>query len=256
MRTSLIKLPFSIIPLFLLVVGCNLTDTKLFAIETPTEITATETSFPLPTPTLNADDHVSKASDFFAQELFFEAIEELSIAIGLQENFGSAYALRGTIYGALREFDKGIEDLDVAISLNSENAENYIIRGRLYFDKGFFEDDPISSSSALEDLSKAIDISPESTEAYYLRGQINHELGVYRLDLLLTNFLEDAIEDFTKVIQLDPNNADAYYSRAIDYGLLGDESMIADLEQAIELGLSPEREKIAIETLEFILGAE
>lgn len=255
MRNNRLKLLFLSFTLFIFVASCGQSEPIEVSEEKSSEIPATQTSIPLQTPTLTAEEHFSLALDYYSKQLFEEAIEEFSIVIELDNEYQSVYELRGTTYAILREFDTGIEDITKAISLDPENPVLYKIRGNLYFDKGFFEDDPASSILAIEDLSKAIELFPEDAEAYYLRGQVNHEISVFRPDLP-TNFVENAIEDFTKVIELEPRNALAYYYRASDYGLLGDERMIADLEMAIELGLDPEREQIARDILESILGTD
>jgi tetratricopeptide (TPR) repeat protein len=63
--------------------------------------------------------------------------------------------------------------------------------------------------------------------------------------------LDSAIEEYTEAIALEPQDAEAYYLRSIAYTQTGQrEDAIADLERALELGLSPDAEQHTEEVLE------
>jgi tetratricopeptide (TPR) repeat protein/photosystem II stability/assembly factor-like uncharacterized protein len=187
---------------------------------------------------------------------FDEAILNLNIVIMDDPNFGEAYNNRGLAYFAKGETDRAMVDFDKAIQLLPDLAVPYSNRGLVYLAMG-------QPGQALADLDKAIELNPKFSKAYYNRG-----LG--HLDLGNT---DQAIADFDKAIDFTPEwiasmqmkmptgespltrsltndlmnsqtYADlpkVYASRAMaNFQKGNDDSAMADLKKAVELGLDAE----------------
>jgi tetratricopeptide (TPR) repeat protein len=150
------------------------------------------------------------------------AIQLMDYALTLQVNNqqaaaatiarGSAYALKGDLERALKDFETGLK-------LNPRATEGYRNRGILFAKKNDFD-------SAISDFTEAIDLKPDNWKPYLNRAEAfasKHEW-------------EAEVGDLEKVLQLNPKCAPAYADRAAvtlrrkDY-----KRALEDSQKAIEL---------------------
>jgi tetratricopeptide (TPR) repeat protein len=119
-------------------------------------------------------------------------------------NRGTAYAAKGELYTALRDYDE-------AIRLDPKNSGAYVDRALALARIGELE-------SAMNDYSKAISLNPQQWEAYFNRAAELRDRGE----------LCEAVDDLEKVMELHPGFAGAYMNRANIYVRQG------ELDQAID----------------------
>ena len=149
----------------------------------------------------------NKGNNFLKQEKFDEAIQCYEQAMRLNPNdmnvsthLGHAYAYRGGVYYAKKDYDKAakaIDDLTRAIQLDANTAATaYALRGIVYRDKEDYD-------KAIDDLTQAMRLNPNDMNvsthlwrAYALRGKVYYEKEDY----------DKAREDSARALQLDPNN--------------------------------------------------
>ena len=92
-----------------------------------------------------------------------EAIQDLTKAITLKEDYAEAYAIRGSIYNIQGDYGCAIQDSTKAIDLNSDYTEAYAIRGMAYCSQGDY-------GRAIQDLTKTIKSNPDYAEAHFARA--------------------------------------------------------------------------------------
>ena len=152
------------------------------------------------------------------------AIKDYNKAIQLIQrpsDLASAHNNRGSAYVDKGELDNAIKDYNKAVQLNPDYAEAYYNRGIAYADKGELD-------NAIGDYTQAIKLKPDFSHAYNNRGNAYNKKGDF----------ENAINDHTTTIKLQPDDAEAYNNRGNAYAEKGDfENAIKDYTQAIELKL-------------------
>lgn len=177
------------------------------------------------------------------------SIQYLSKAIDLDPNYTEAYAWRGQVFMAQKQYDQALADFNQAISLNPRHAEYYVSRANLFLRQDKY-------APALADLNQALRLDPKNFSAYLARGRIQVHQG--NLDQALSDFDQavrlspldaapfyergkvrlaqqvygPAIADFSKAVAFHPRYAEAYYYRAQAYQTLGESAKAqADLEK-------------------------
>lgn len=167
-----------------------------------------------------SNQKVEQAEKCFEQGDYSGAVNLLNEAITLNESNSSAYAIRGSSYGNLQNYQMALRDFNIAIRLGIENSITYYCRGLAYemlkeYDK------------SLADFTKAIELDSNYMNAYYNRG----------LAYLYLNNYNNAIADFNRVIEISPNTSEAYYCRGYCYQAIGNTSMAnTDFAKARSLG--------------------
>ncbi len=149
------------------------------------------------------DELISKAIVYLYQSFtdFYlnksqQAIEDATKGIHLDSPFASnLYAMRGTIYFVLNDWQQAIDNYTEAIRiepsaaiLHSDLATAYCFRNRF--------------SNCIDEYNKAISLDPTLKIAYYNRG----------ITKLMTGDVT-SIDDFNRIIEQDANYANAYYGR-------------------------------------------
>ena len=77
---------------------------------------------------------------YLISERYLRAVQVLDRAIEIQPDFAMAYALRGTAYAEMREFDEALDDLDKAISLDPSDAlQAHLARSNVYTQLGEYD---------------------------------------------------------------------------------------------------------------------
>jgi tetratricopeptide (TPR) repeat protein len=180
------------------------------------------------------------------------ALEAVSEELKTHPTAG-AYAIRGTLWRALKEYDKALADYDQAIRRDPKQATFYCDRGTAHSYKR--QDD-----QAISDYTEAIRLDPKFATAYVRRAfawrvKGNFEKAMGDCDEALRinpSFAAGhtargavwisqkqyglAISESSEAIRLDPNFAMAYAGRAYAWQLkLEHAKAIADYDEAIRL---------------------
>ena len=88
---------------------------------------------------------------------YLRAVQVLDRAIEIQPDFAMAYALRGTAYAEMREFDEALDDLDKAISLDPSDApQAHLARSNVYTQLGEYDRAIQDGEAALSAVVRAI----------------------------------------------------------------------------------------------------
>lgn len=138
------------------------------------------------------------------------AIDDFSLALGLDSEFSEAFAHRGYAYVQLEQFESAIEDLKQAIELNPQYLVAHVDLAAAYRLHGVWLEQAAQPDVADKQYqisancySSALLLAPEHLEALFGRG-----LAKFRLRLF-----GEAILDFTSALAQDSNFADAYEFR-------------------------------------------
>jgi tetratricopeptide (TPR) repeat protein len=108
-------------------------------------------------------------------------------------NRGNAYAAKGDVYKALRDYDE-------AVKLNPKSAGAYVDRALVLVRLGDLE-------GAMKDYGQAITANPKQWQAYFNRAAELRDRGKLR----------EAVDDLNNVMELNPEFAGAYMNRADIY---------------------------------------
>jgi tetratricopeptide (TPR) repeat protein len=139
-------------------------------------------------------------------------------------NRGNAYAARG-------DLDKAVRDYDEAIVLNPKNAGAYVDRASVRSRKG-------DTEGAMRDLNAAISLNPQQWQAYFNRSAELRDHGK----------LDEALADLNEVIKLNPRFAGAYVNRAnLLWHTRHYADALSDLQAAVRL--KPKKLEVALNSL-------
>jgi tetratricopeptide (TPR) repeat protein len=191
-----------------------LTPATAAPIDTPVPPTS-----PRPTPTTSANSYFDKGMEYYDADNWLMAVEQFTLAIGVNSQLKDAYFNRGYAYDELGQYQTAITDYTKAIQLEPDDALYYYNRGIAYRQLGQYQ-------TAITDFTKAIQLDTNFGWAYNSRGHTYIVLGQH----------QNAIADHTKAIQLDTDDADYYNSRGAAYIELGQyQAAIADYSKAIQI---------------------
>lgn len=127
------------------------------------------------------------------------------------------------VYLAQGDPEQAIESYTQALQINPQEAPIYFKRGNAYLELG----DPARASW---DFATAYTLDPNFYAAFFNHGMVNLASGRPEL----------ALPDFTEAIRIEPEDGMAYYYRGLCYAHLNlGAQAIADLEDALSLGLDP-----------------
>jgi tetratricopeptide (TPR) repeat protein len=148
-----------------------------------------------------------------------DAVEHLTEALRIKEEYPLALVRRGLAYKALNENVLARADFERAIEIPAGDFEDWRGRGSALDDLGRYEE-------AIASYDRAIEIKPDSHYAWGYRGIALGNLGRY----------EEAIASYDRAIEIKPDKHDAWYSRGIALDDLGRYSeAIASYDRAIEI---------------------
>ncbi|HEV3299924.1 MAG TPA: tetratricopeptide repeat protein [Planctomycetaceae bacterium] len=148
-----------------------------------------------------------------------KALADFDEAVRRDPNQATFYCDRGTAHSYKRQNDQAISDYTEAIRLDPQFATAYVRRAFAWRAKGNFE-------KAMTDGDEALRINPSFAAGHTARGAVWISRKQYGL----------AISESSEAIRLDPNFAMAYAGRAYAWQLtLQHAKAIADYHQAIRL---------------------
>lgn len=110
------------------------------------------------------DIHLQRAYDLS------RAIEDYTVAIGLDPRLAVAYEGRGVVYVETGQFEKAVSDYSEAIRLDPKPANRYYGRGVASLAMSQYP-------NAISDFSEAIRLNPKYAEAYFARGRAFQKKG-------------------------------------------------------------------------------
>lgn len=146
----------------------------------------------------NPQHYIDRGDKYFEQGDFFDAVEDYSTAIELDDGADDAYYGRGMAQGRQGLITEGINDLSIYIKRNPNNSVAYTKRGVRYIWKGDFE-------SAETDLKKAISLDENNAEAHDDLGVVYARKGDY----------QTAIKHFSTTVQIDPSYQKGFHNLAM-----------------------------------------
>jgi tetratricopeptide (TPR) repeat protein len=140
-------------------------------------------------------------------------------------------------------YPEAIDDLSAALEMGPQNAETCFLRGRTHYDYAvklstdltgqppeavpFLPEDVVAEMElAVADYTSAIELDARYAKAYNNRGNAYATLGD----------LEQALADYNRALELDDSLDLTYFNRGvINYKLGNYETAIADLETYLDL---------------------
>jgi len=149
---------------------------------------------------LNFDDYVFLAKDYYNQEDHEKALEAIDKALKLRPGEHTASLLKYFIDTKIQ--CEALEILDNLIEINPDCSSHWIDKGTILVAMGKNEEGLIA-------YKKAIDIDPENSHTLYKVGRLlAYNLGKY----------SEAIEYFDMAIKKEPNFDDAWMCKGSAYG--------------------------------------
>ena len=151
------------------------------------------------------------------------AIQDLTIAIGINDKFAKAYSFRAYLQIEAGNYQAAIADCNKALELNKDAdlSLTYFYRGNAYKALENY-------LAAITDYTQALQLDPNFANAYNNRATSRASLGD----------IQGSIADFTQAIQIDPQDAITYYNRGILLKKYGNkQGAIADFSSVI--GINP-----------------
>jgi tetratricopeptide (TPR) repeat protein len=137
--------------------------------------------------------HLFRGFSLFNHYKINEAIQELSKAIELDDQYAVSYSHRAGAYADKQHFKEAFADYNKAIELNPGYSAAYLNRGNLYVQTSDLD-------KAIADYSRAIEIEPRNILGYYNRGNAYSKQGRY----------EQAIAEYKILLEIDPLFPHAY----------------------------------------------
>jgi protein O-mannosyl-transferase len=177
-----------------------------------------------------ATAHLNRGHYWYKNNRSGKALEDFSLAIGINPEFPRAYMNRSLIYMARNDTQQALQDCNSYLKLMlpydiAGNVQNPSVsdalgnRGLLYFKTGQYE-------KGLMDLDLAIKLNPPNLNNYLTRAFTYMELHEYG----------KAIQDFDTCHNSDPANPDIINNRGVCYLNSGDlKSALNDFNKAILL---------------------
>ena len=154
----------------------------------------------------NPDDFVAlnnRASSFYLQKNYKDALVDVKKAMEIDPNYSLAYFTYGKILTDLREYDEALNQFNKCISIEPNYFQTYGALGFLYYNKREYE-------KALEFFNLALLNLPNDELILNNRGANYKELKLFDLALI----------DYEKAIDINPNCFLAEVNRASLYDLL------------------------------------
>ncbi len=137
------------------------------------------------------------------------------------------FALRGTCYFYLKQYDKAMTDFNTCITAHPNLGQAYHARGLTYLDMN-------QKDKAEADFAKAIQLDDKSAKFYEARGKLYESYGNH----------DKALADLNRAVALDSQCAGCYWNRGLVYESMGDpNSASRDMQRAMTLGYKPPIEK-------------
>lgn len=165
------------------------------------------------------EDLIRRALDFYRDNEYSAALEELNKAIQDDPEHPRAYYYRGQIYTDLDNFKEAKEDFLKVASMVEDDHRVWNFLGAAQTHEG-------DNVSAVKSYDKAIALDPQNSLYYFNRGSSLGQL----------NRLEEAITDFNMAVELGMNTSGIFNNRANARYMLGDyEGAIADFTRSMEL---------------------
>lgn len=163
--------------------------------------------------------YTRKAEIYLKQDNYNQSISVLNEILSWLPNDHNTIANRAKVYAFAENWDKAMLDYNRAIELNPEFAQAYLERGELSAKMG-------DNVSAFDDYSKAIELG------YNSEGVFNNRANLY----VKQNKLSEALLDFNRAIDIAPNLAILYQNRGLIYAKQKIFSLaLRDFERAVEL---------------------
>jgi tetratricopeptide (TPR) repeat protein len=118
-----------------------------------------------------------RAEAYFNMDKLDDALEQIKIAIEVDQTSTDAYRLMGQIYMQQENFELAQEPLEIAATYLTDDAEVFAWLGTIYASNGAFD-------SALSAFNKAENIDDSISEIYYQKGAVYFKQEQYENALI------------------------------------------------------------------------
>lgn len=200
----------------------------------------------------STEGYMKLAELYFYVKKYQESIDNINLALKIDENLSKGYFLKGMCYKESGDTGLAISSFQTACEQDNQYYDAYVEVGRLlaakknplciqYFNNalkidgkstevvyliGKFYQDMKQMKMAMDAYNKLLQIDPHYKNALYNLGAIEFVVGKDK---------EKAKNYFTQAINADPQYAEAYLARAICYEDLKDyNNAIADYKMALQ----------------------
>jgi tetratricopeptide (TPR) repeat protein len=142
-----------------------------------------------------------RGSSYLANDMYDEAIAEVTKALEIDPKLAEAYAVRGQCLFKKEWYDEAISDFTKALELDLKNVQlsavTYTLRGMSFTERGLYD-------QAISDYMRALKVDSRFAPAYMGRGIAYFKQGLYRASIL----------DFDRALEVDPRFAEVYFLKA------------------------------------------
>ena len=216
-------------------------------------------------PSAFAHSYFLRGQEMMGLEEFETALDDLDMAVVLNDQNGDFFVARGLTKLALEDFNGAIEDYERLLEMD-ETQEAMPAFATAYYERGLTFLTEEDASRAMLDFDKAIALNVDYALAYHARGMAHVLVGNYvdamgdldqamlidsKIDvdpiyakayvsrakhLVTDENFEEAMNDLDAAIELDATFGEAYFERGLVF-LTEDkvEKALADFEQAVAL---------------------
>jgi len=147
--------------------------------------------------------YLRTGEEFFRSMNYEDAIEQFTLAIGLEPDLDRAYINRALAYAEIGRHELAAKDFDRALAFDNKDEELFYLSGREWFLHG-------NSDNALKRLNQAVALKKNFFEAHQQRAEVYKELGQY----------ETALEDYLECLDINENEM-TYFHLGQMYEQLG-----------------------------------
>ncbi len=174
----------------------------------------------------------------------FENIDYLNTVINVNTKDADLFFQRAMDFALVQELKSAIDDLSKAIELKNDFMLAYFMRANTRFklvdyqrnirpeisdmDRNIEQDHKLDFEMIMRDLKRVIELQPDFPFSYYNKANIQATLKDFSA----------AIINYSKAIEVDQDFAEAYLNRGLTYLFIGEDAKgLADLSKAGELGI-------------------
>ena len=190
-----------------------------------------------------------------------EALADWDRILALAPGQKAAQRQRGILLASRGEYETALPDLEAAFAAESTNPD--LLAARAITFEALREDGRLDT-----ELNRWLAIAPNTGAAWRMRAELRGRQGAHRAAILYHTraigldgkdaraylgrglmHLERAApalaeDDFTKLLALEPDNAQGWLLRARARGRIGHAGALADMERAMELGVTGREERL------------
>ncbi len=114
--------------------------------------------------------HLRKGYDYYKENRFKKALEELNQAIETNPENPEAYFWRARTFIRMEQYDDAMADLNALVDLDPRHSRAYDNLGWLFLHRNKYDE-------SLSNLNKSIELKPDNGWAHYMRSRVYFNQG-------------------------------------------------------------------------------